>query len=324
MRPVAEPRRSCWPPRAALRTPTRPKLLVGTGLRCRGSRPEVTSTQRPSNELCPGSRRQPTSWPKPTPSSPRSIAGSLQPPLDRLMQEAKDEIRARVGAGHDGGQPGGAPAADARCGRRADLSARDPLPVRPARRRRISGRLRVAARGWEQAVAFATSRRRPQIPKVKPVPGPADAKKAWGWAGIDRIFWDTTYTPDFPTAAGFMKGIWEAGGGEARGRRDRGRPGADGVVPAGRRSGRLSGVARDDHRRQRRSRSSAPTSTRQRPGRSRTRGRSASVRRSGTRCSPARGPCRRWRPRCPAPLTADTCRCGARGRTSRLRWERSG
>ncbi len=52
-----------------------------------------------------------------------------------------------------------------------------------------------------------------EIPKVRPVPGPADAKKAWGWAGIDRIFWDTTYTPDFPTAAGFMKGIWEAGGG---------------------------------------------------------------------------------------------------------------
>jgi hypothetical protein len=53
-----------------------------------------------------------------------------------------------------------------------------------------------------------------QIPEVPPVPGPADAKQAWHWAGIDRFFWDTTYTPDFPTAAGFMKGIWEASGGQ--------------------------------------------------------------------------------------------------------------
>ena len=45
-------------------------------------------------------------------------------------------------------------------------------------------------------------------------PGRPTSSKAWGWTGIDRFFWDTAYTPDFPTAAGFMKRIWEAGGGE--------------------------------------------------------------------------------------------------------------
>src|SRR4051794_33066844 len=44
------------------------------------------------------------------------------------------------------------------------------------------------------------------IPGAKPVPGPKQAKKIWGWTGIDRFFWDTTYTPDFPTAATFMMG----------------------------------------------------------------------------------------------------------------------
>src|SRR4051812_32350941 len=53
-----------------------------------------------------------------------------------------------------------------------------------------------------------------QVPGVPRVPGPADVKKAWGWTGIDRFFWDTAYTPDFPTVAGFMKKIWEAGGGQ--------------------------------------------------------------------------------------------------------------
>ena len=52
------------------------------------------------------------------------------------------------------------------------------------------------------------------IPGVAAVDGPKDAKRAWHWAGIDRFFWDTTYTADFPTAAGFMKRIWEAGGGK--------------------------------------------------------------------------------------------------------------
>jgi hypothetical protein len=52
------------------------------------------------------------------------------------------------------------------------------------------------------------------IPGVPRVAGPADVKRAWGWAGIDRFFWDTSYTPDFPTVAGFMKKIWEAGGGQ--------------------------------------------------------------------------------------------------------------
>ena len=151
---------------------------------------------------------------------------------------------------------------------------------------------------------------------------PADAKKAWGWAGIDRIFWDTTYTPDFPTAAGFMKGIWEAGGGKP----------VDGVIagdPALMAS-LLQVVGpvtlRRGPKRSRPttfSRSSAPTSTRRRPRNNRTRGRSASAHRSGTRCSTVRGQCRRWRPRRPAPLTTGTCRCGARGRTNRLRWERS-
>src|SRR4051812_7417631 len=51
------------------------------------------------------------------------------------------------------------------------------------------------------------------VPGVPRVPGPADVKKAWGWTGIDRFFWDTAYTPDFPTVAGFMKKIWEAGSG---------------------------------------------------------------------------------------------------------------
>jgi hypothetical protein len=53
-----------------------------------------------------------------------------------------------------------------------------------------------------------------QVPGVPRVPGPADVKRSWGWTGIDRFFWDTAYTPDFPTVAGFMKKIWEAGGGQ--------------------------------------------------------------------------------------------------------------
>jgi hypothetical protein len=52
-----------------------------------------------------------------------------------------------------------------------------------------------------------------KVPKAHPpVPGPAEAKRVWGWAGIDQALWDTTYTPDFPTAAGFMKRITQTAG----------------------------------------------------------------------------------------------------------------
>ena len=252
MRPVAAPRRSCWPPRAAPRTPTPPTRRAGTGSRCPGSRPEVTSTPPRSSEPRPAITKAADLLAQADAELAPVDADSLQPPLDRLMREAKDEIHTRSEQATTAANlakllPPMLGADGARTYLLVTLSPSDPRGSGG-----YPGRVRVAARRWTRAVASRTSRRRREIPTVPPVPGPADAKKAWGWAGIDRIFWDTTYTPDFPTAAGFMKGIWEAGGGQARRRRDRGRSGADGVAPAGRRSGRLSGVARDDHRRQRR------------------------------------------------------------------------
>ncbi len=53
------------------------------------------------------------------------------------------------------------------------------------------------------------------IPQVRGgVPAPADVLRAYGDYGIAQAFWDTTYAPDFPTAAKLMSDIWTAGGGE--------------------------------------------------------------------------------------------------------------
>jgi hypothetical protein len=138
---------------------------------------------------------------------------SLQSPLDRLMQEAKGEIRLRseqatTAADLAGLLPPMLGVDGARTYLLVTLSPSDPRGSGgyPG----VFGLLHVDGHKLSLSDLAPTS----EIPKVKPVPGPSDAKKAWGWAGIDRIFWDTTYTPDFPTAAGFMRGIWEAGGGK--------------------------------------------------------------------------------------------------------------
>jgi hypothetical protein len=52
------------------------------------------------------------------------------------------------------------------------------------------------------------------IPQVKPVDAPDDVRRRWGSYGSLTTFWDTTYTPDFPTAATLMTEIWESGGGQ--------------------------------------------------------------------------------------------------------------
>jgi hypothetical protein len=51
------------------------------------------------------------------------------------------------------------------------------------------------------------------IPEVPALSAPDAVRRAWGPYGSLTSFWDTTYTLDFPTAAGLMTGIWEAGGG---------------------------------------------------------------------------------------------------------------
>jgi len=52
------------------------------------------------------------------------------------------------------------------------------------------------------------------IPIVDPIEAPPEVRRNYGRFGALTTFWATTYTPDFPTAAGLMKGIWESGGGE--------------------------------------------------------------------------------------------------------------
>lgn len=51
------------------------------------------------------------------------------------------------------------------------------------------------------------------IPQVAPVEASQDVRRVWGAYGSTTTFWDTTYTPDFPTAADLMTKIWEKGGG---------------------------------------------------------------------------------------------------------------
>ena len=230
MRPVAGPRRSCWPPRAAPRTPTPPTRLAGTGSRCRGSRPEVTSTQRRSNEPCPGSRRQPTSWPKPTPSSPRSTRARCSRHSIGLMQEAKDEIHARSEQATTAADlarllPPMLGADGARTYLLVTLSPSDPRGSGgyPG----VYGLLHVDG---QQALAVATWRRRREIPKVPPVAGPADAKKAWGWAGHRPDLLGHDLHARLPHGGRIHEGHLGGRRREARRRRDRGRPCADGLA----------------------------------------------------------------------------------------------
>jgi hypothetical protein len=52
------------------------------------------------------------------------------------------------------------------------------------------------------------------IPEVPPVDAPEEVVKRWRSKGSLTTFWNTTYTPDYPTAARLMLGIWEAAGNE--------------------------------------------------------------------------------------------------------------
>ena len=138
---------------------------------------------------------------------------TLQAPLDRLVGDAKDEIHARaqqasVAAGLAELLPPMLGADGERTYLLVTVSPSDPRGTGgyPG----VYGLLHTDGKQIRLSGLAASS----DIPEVKRVDGPADVKKAWGWAGIDSAFWDTTYTPDFPTAAGFMKGIWEAGGGQ--------------------------------------------------------------------------------------------------------------
>src|SRR4051794_17618000 len=139
--------------------------------------------------------------------------GELTAPLDRLVAEAQTEIRSRASQASIASDltnvlPSMLGADGPRTYLLVTLSPSDPRGSGgyPG----VYGLLHVDGHQLSLSDLAATS----EIPKVSPVPGPADVKKAWGWAGIDRIFWDTTYTPDFPTAARFMKEIWEKGGGQ--------------------------------------------------------------------------------------------------------------
>lgn len=53
-----------------------------------------------------------------------------------------------------------------------------------------------------------------EVPSVPPVDAPAEVGRRYGPRGALRIFADTTYSPDFPTDARLMLGIWSAAGGE--------------------------------------------------------------------------------------------------------------
>ena len=52
------------------------------------------------------------------------------------------------------------------------------------------------------------------IPRVPAIDAPEEVAKRWRTRGALNTFWNTTYTPDFPTAARLMLGIWEAAGRE--------------------------------------------------------------------------------------------------------------
>ncbi len=50
------------------------------------------------------------------------------------------------------------------------------------------------------------------IPLVDPVAAPLEVRRRYDARGSRIAFWDTTYSPDFPTDARLMLGIWEAAG----------------------------------------------------------------------------------------------------------------
>jgi hypothetical protein len=52
------------------------------------------------------------------------------------------------------------------------------------------------------------------IPRVPAIDAPEEVATRWRSRGALNTFWNTTFTPDFPTAARLMLGIWEAAGGE--------------------------------------------------------------------------------------------------------------
>lgn len=52
------------------------------------------------------------------------------------------------------------------------------------------------------------------IPRVPAIDAPEEVARRWRSRGALSTFWNTTYTPDFPTAARLMLGIWEAAGRE--------------------------------------------------------------------------------------------------------------
>ena len=141
-----------WPPRAAPHMPTPPTRRVGTAVTLPGFAPgghiDAAAIERAAPDVAKAADLLAQADAELAPID----ADSLQPPLDRLMREAKDEIHTPLGAGNDGGQPCEAAAADARRGRRADLPARDPLPLRPTWVGRLSRRVRAAARRRTQAL----------------------------------------------------------------------------------------------------------------------------------------------------------------------------
>ena len=143
------------------------------------------------------------------PIDPGTLLGPLQDPI----AQAKDEIDTRAAQAATAAQlarllPSMLGTDGARTYLLVTMSPSDPRGAGG-----YPGVVWIDPHRRELVCPWMTSRRRPPIPSVAPVPGPADAKAAWHWAGIDTDFWDTTYTPDFPTAAGFMRRIWQAGGG---------------------------------------------------------------------------------------------------------------
>src|SRR3954469_13009410 len=140
-------------------------------------------------------------------------AEGLTPPLDREIADAPAEIHAPAGQASVAADltnilPSMLGAGDPRTYLLVTLSTSDLRGAGgyPG----VYGLLHVDGKRLALSALAPTS----AIPGVKPVPGPAEEKRIWGWTGIDRFFWDTTYTPDFPTAARFMQGIWKASGGE--------------------------------------------------------------------------------------------------------------
>ena len=295
---------------------------AGTGPPCRGSRRAARSTRRAIERAGPDITRAADLLGQAEAELAAVDPAGLMAPLDRLVGDAKDEIdtraeQAKTASTLAGLLPPMLGVEEARTYLLVTLSPSDPRGSGgyPG----VYGLLHVDGRRLSLSHLAPTS----EIPRCRRWTGPPTPRRRGGGPGIDRIFWDTTYTPDFPTAAGFMKGIWEAGGGKP----------VDGVIagdPALMASllqvvGPVDTPAwpetiTADNVEQIVGADVYKTTSRSSP----TRGRSASARRCGTRCFTRPWPVKEMATAVGGATADGTCRSGAPIPARRPRWPRWG